>query len=57
MARTNGLRKLADKYRALAEVGHSGEKEWRLRHAEYLDRLAEEAAAAPPPARRRAAAS
>ncbi|HXP32140.1 MAG TPA: hypothetical protein VN832_13685 [Stellaceae bacterium] len=41
MERAEALRELARKYRALAEVGHTGEKAWRLKHADSLDRLAD----------------
>jgi hypothetical protein len=36
------LRKLAEWYRAFADVGHSSERSDRLKFAEYLERRAEE---------------
>jgi len=36
------LRKLAEWYRAFAEVGHSSRRSDRLKFAEYLERRAEE---------------
>jgi hypothetical protein len=36
------LRKLAEWYRAFAEIGHSDEREGRSRLAEYLERRADE---------------
>ena len=36
------LRRLAEWYRAFAEVGHSDQREGRLKMAEYLERKADE---------------
>jgi hypothetical protein len=36
------LRNLAEWYRAFAEIGHSDEREGRLKLAEYLERRADE---------------
>ena len=36
------LRKLAEWYRAFAEVGHSAARRDRLKFAEYLERIAKE---------------
>jgi len=36
------LRRLAEWYRSFAEVGHSTDREWRRKLADYLDRRADE---------------
>jgi hypothetical protein len=40
MENAGDLRMLAEWYRAFAEVGHSDEREGRLKLAEYLERQA-----------------
>ena len=42
MGDSRELRKLAEWYRAFAEVGHSEEREGRLKLATYLERRADE---------------
>jgi hypothetical protein len=42
MEKPHDLRRLAEWYRSFAEIGHSDEREWRLKLADYLDRKAEE---------------
>ena len=42
MENPQALRKLAEWYRGMAEVGHSGDRTWRLSFADYLDRRAGE---------------
>jgi hypothetical protein len=40
--RPDDLRRLADWYRSMAEVGHSDDCGWRRRFADYLERRAGE---------------
>jgi hypothetical protein len=42
METPHDLRRLAAWYRSFAEVGHSDERAWRLKLADYLDRRADE---------------
>lgn len=51
MEEPEDLRKLAEWYRRMAEIGHSDECGWRQRFAEYLERRAAgvELAGARPP--------
>jgi hypothetical protein len=42
MDKPHALRRLAEWYRSLAQIGHPDEREWRLKLADYLDRRAEE---------------
>lgn len=44
-----GLRELAEWYRALGKIGCTGERAGRLKFADYLDRLANEVEAHPEP--------
>jgi hypothetical protein len=42
MEKPDDLRKLAEWYRGMAEVGHSEDCSWRKRLAEYLEKRAHE---------------
>ena len=42
MEKPEDLKKLAEWYRSMAEVGHSDDCGWRKRFAEYLERRAAE---------------
>ena len=39
----HNLRKLAEWYRSMAEIGHSDDRVWRISFADYLERRAREA--------------
>lgn len=42
MEKPEDLRNLAAWYRRMAEIGHSGESQWRTSFADYLERRARE---------------